>query len=108
MIYKPLKKIGKLSMVPLSFGTLPMVTLSFLYYQWYPRAIKRFTTVIFLNFFRQKSFQTVNFLLCFELKNKIERKIVNSFRRLLTKKVLKSYGCKTLNSTRVPLIIKKN
>ena len=49
-------------------------TLSFFYYQWKSRIIERLTTVTFLNFFRPKSYKTVNFLLCFKLKNKRKRK----------------------------------
>ena len=46
----------------------------FSYYQWYPRIIERFTIVTFLNVFRPISFKIVNFLLCFELKNKEKEK----------------------------------
>ena len=62
-------------------------TQSLFYYQWYPRIIERFTTVTFYNFLRPKSFITVNFLLCFKLKNKRKRKKLNSFGRIWTEKV---------------------
>ena len=68
-----------------------------------PCIIERFTTITFFNFFRPKSFKTVNILLCFKLKNKRKRKKLMA----LDGKSLKRLRCKTLNSTRVPLIIKK-
>ena len=63
-----IKKLGKLSMVPLSFCTLLMVPLSFFYYQWYSRTIERLTTVTFLNIFRPKLL-TFFFFFYFSIQN---------------------------------------
>ena len=58
-----------------------MVNSNFFDYQWYPRVIKRLTTVIFSNFFRPELSKTVYlflFLLFFNLKRKkIKEKVKN-------------------------------
>ena len=94
-------------MVLLNFVLLLMVHLIFFYYQWYPYIIERLTTVTFINYSVQNHPKQLTFFLYFKLKNKRKRKKVNGFRRFWMKEVKKGYGCKTLNNTRVPLIIKK-
>ena len=66
--------------VILKFFLLSMVPL-------YNCTIKCVTIVTFFNFFRPKSFKTVNLLLYFELKNKRKRKKVNDFGQFWTEKV---------------------
>ena len=64
-------------MVSFNFCTLSIVPLSFFDYQWYPRVIKRFTTITFSNFSvhnRQEFSFSFIFFECFKLKNKRKRK----------------------------------
>ena len=93
-------KIGKISMVSLNFDILLiMVYLSFFiinftlyYWAFYNR-----------NYFWLFLSKIVNCRLCFKSKKK--RKKVNSFGRKKLKKIIVII-CKTLNNTKIPLIIK--